>query len=51
MYLILSRLCTLHVHEDHLNCIDDSAVMKDFVACDNVRIEIFETADDKLWTY
>jgi len=28
---------TLHVHKDLLDCIDDSAVVKDFVACNEVR--------------
>ena len=32
---------TLHVHKNHLNCVDDSAVIKDFVACDDVRMDIF----------
>ena len=32
---------TLHVHNDLLDCIDDSAVVKDFVACNEVRKDIF----------
>ena len=32
---------TLHVHKDLFNCIDDSAVVKDFVACNEVRKDIF----------
>jgi len=31
---------TLHVHKDFLDCIDDSAVIKDFVACNEVRKDI-----------
>ena len=30
-----------HVHKDLLDCIDDSAVVKDFVACNEVRKDIF----------
>jgi len=32
---------TLHVHKDLLDSIDDSAVVKDFVACNEVRKDIF----------
>ena len=32
---------TLHVHKDLLDCIDDSAVVKDFVACNEVQKDIF----------
>jgi len=32
---------TLHVHKYFLDCIDDSAVVKDFVACNEVRKDIF----------
>jgi len=38
----LNSVVTLHVHKDLLDCIDDSAVVKDFVACCNeVRKDIF----------
>ena len=37
----LNSVMTLHVHEDLLDCIDDSAVVKDFVACNKVRQDIF----------
>ena len=32
---------TLRVHKDLLDCIDDSAVVKDFVACNEVQKDIF----------
>jgi len=32
---------TLRVHKDLLDCINDSAVVKDFVACNEVRKDIF----------
>ena len=32
---------TLHVHKDLLDWIDDSVVVKDFVACTEVRKDIF----------
>jgi len=31
----------LRVHKDLLDCIDDSAVVKDFVACNEVRKDNF----------
>ena len=37
----LNSVMTLHVHKDLLDCIDDSAVVKDFVACNEVRKNIF----------
>ena len=37
----LNSIMTLHVHKDLLDCIDDSAVVKDFVACNEVRKDIF----------
>jgi len=37
----LNSVMTLHVHKDILDCIDDSAVVKDFVACNDVRKDIF----------
>ena len=37
----LNSVMTLHVHEDLLDCIDDSAVVMDFVACNEVRKDIF----------
>ena len=37
----LNLVMTLHVHKDLLDCIDDSAVVKDFVACNEVRRDIF----------
>ena len=37
----LNPVMTLHVHKDLLDCIDDSAVVKDFVACNEVRKDIF----------
>jgi len=30
-----------HIHKDLLDCIDDSAVVKDFVACNEVQNDIF----------
>ena len=37
----LNSVMTLHVHKDLLDGIDDSAVVKDFVACNEVRKDIF----------
>ena len=37
----LNSVMTLHVHKDLLDCIDDSAVVEDFVACNEVRKDIF----------
>jgi len=37
----LNSVMTLHIHKDLLDCIDDSAVVKDFVACNEVRKDIF----------
>ena len=37
----LNSVMTLRVHKDLLDCIDDSAVVKDFVACNEVRKDIF----------
>ena len=37
----LNSVMTLHVHKDLLDCIDDSAVVKDFVAFNEVRKDIF----------
>jgi len=37
----LNSVMTLHVHKDLLDCIDDSAVVKDFVACNEVQNDIF----------
>ena len=37
----LNSVMTLYVHKDLLDCIDDSAVVKDFVACNEVRKDIF----------
>jgi len=37
----LNSVMTLHVHKDLLDCIDDSAVGKNFVACNEVRKDIF----------
>jgi len=37
----LKSVMTLHVHKDFLDCIDDSAVVKDFVACNEDRKNIF----------
>ena len=37
----LNSVMTLHVHKDLLDCIDDSAVIKDFVAYNEVRQDIF----------
>ena len=37
----LNSVTTLHVPKDRLDCIDDSAVVKDFVACNKVRKDIF----------
>jgi len=37
----LNSVTTLHVHKNHLNCVDDSEVIKDFVACNDVRMDIF----------
>jgi len=37
----LNSVMTLHVHKDLLDCIVDSAVVKDFVACNEVRKDIF----------
>jgi len=37
----LNSVMTLHVHKDLLDCVDDSAVVKDFVACNEVRMDIF----------
>jgi len=37
----LNSVMTLHVHEDLLDWIDDSVVVKDFVACTEVRKDIF----------
>ena len=40
----LNSVITLHVHKDLLDCIDDSAVVKNFVACNEVRKDILERA-------
>ena len=37
----LNSVMTLHVHKDVLDCIDGSAVVKDFVASNEVRKDIF----------
>jgi len=37
----LNSVMTLRVHKDLLDCIDDSAVVKDFIACNEVRQDIF----------
>jgi len=37
----LNSVMTLHVYKDLFDCIDDSAVVKDFVACNEVRKDIF----------
>jgi len=36
----LNLVTTLHVHTDLLDCIDDSAVVKDFVVCNKVRKDV-----------
>jgi len=37
----LNSVMTLHVHKDLLDCIDDSALVKGFVACNEVLKDIF----------
>ena len=40
----LNSVITLHVYKDLLDCIDDSAVVTDFVACNEVRKEFLKGA-------
>jgi len=37
----LNSVMTLHVHKDLLDCIDDCALAKDFVACNEVLKDSF----------
>jgi len=37
----LNSVMTVHVHKDLLDCIDDFAVVRDFVACNEVRKDTF----------
>jgi len=38
---LMNSVMTLRVHKDLLDCNDDSAVVKDLVACNEVRQDIF----------